>query len=227
MVDEIQRRQEQLRLITEKMISIQEDERNHLASDIHDGLAQSLSAMGYKLEVCKDISEREGGLMSDQLDELLGMIHNTVDISREMITNLRPDLIDNIGLVAALNHFLTTYKEKTGISVFSSLPRQLELSSKTKISIFRVVQEALTNVYTHASTNTANVSLRKTRTHIILIISDCGKGFEMSAGYPWSNNQGKYGLLLMKERIEAVNGTILIESGINKGFRIEVKIPLI
>jgi two-component system sensor histidine kinase DegS len=226
MVEEIREKRKELRLLNEKMVSIQEDERKRLASDIHDGVAQALTAIGYKLEICKEISKKEDGLLLDQLNELLRIVYETVGISREMITNLRPDLIDNIGLIAALRHFFKMCKDEKGISVLAYLPKKCHVPPKLKICMFRVVQEALSNVYKHASIKIVTVSLRKTRAHIVLTISDSGKGFDTSSGMPWVNNPEKFGLLSMKERIEAVNGLFLIESGINRGCRIEAKFPV-
>jgi signal transduction histidine kinase len=226
MLEEIQQRREELHFLTSKMITIQEEERKRLAGDIHDTIAQTLTGISYKMQFCKELASRNSKLLIDQLDDLINTVHEAIDQSRELISNLRPDLLDTIGLVPALVRFLDNYTKETGIRVSAQLPELLQITPDMRICIFRVVQEALKNVYKYANTNVAEVILKEKDDNIILIISDPGKGFDISQGPPWIKNQNRLGLLSMKERVEAAGGTLLIDSRIHGGCRIEAKIPL-
>jgi signal transduction histidine kinase len=226
MLEEIQQRREELHLLTSKMITIQEEERKHLAGDIHDTIAQTLAGISYKMQFCKELARRNSELLIDQLDDLINTVNEATDQSRELISNLRPDLLDTIGLVPALSRFLDNYSKETGIRVSAQLPELVQIIPDIRICLFRIAQEALKNVYKHANTYVAEVILKEKDGNIILIISDQGKGFDMAQGPPGTKNQNKLGLLSMKERVEAAGGTLLIDSRIHGGCRIEAKIPL-
>jgi len=225
MLEEIEKRRQELRLLTSKMITIQEEERKRLAADIHDTLAQALAGLSYKIQFCKELVKNNPKLLIEQLDGLIKTVHHAIDQSRELISNLRPDLIDTMGLVPALRRLIDNFIQETGIKVTAHLPKRIEMPPGANICLFRVAQEALTNVYKHADTKNAEVILQKKDVNIILTLSDNGKGFDMSQGAPWMKDKNKLGVLSMKERVEAVGGTLFIDSKVNRGCRIEAKIP--
>jgi len=226
MVEEIEQNRQVTSLLTGKMITIQEEERRRLASDIHDTIAQTLTGVSYKMQFCKELARKNSSSLMDQLDVSINMIHQSIDQSRELISNLRPDLLDTIGLPPALKRFLDSYTKETGIVVSAQLPEEVQLPTDIRICLFRVVQEALTNVYKHADTKTAKIIVKEENGNIILVVDDKGKGFDMSQGTPWMKHQNKLGLLSMRERVEAAGGSLLIDSKIHGGCRIEAKIPL-
>lgn len=225
MLKQIEKSHKELRLLTGKMITIQEEERKHLATDIHDTLAQALIGISYKIQYCEEISKKNPELLKDELDDLLKTVHNTIDQSREIISNLRPELIDTMGLVPALQRHITNFENDTGIKVIADLPKKLQISSRVSICLFRVAQEALMNVYKHSEAKKVEIKLEKQNGKIIFIIADNGKGFDNSEGAPWLKNQNRLGLLSIKERIEAVGGNLVINTGINIGCRIETEVP--
>ena len=226
MLEEIERSRQELRLLTGKMIRIQEEERKRLASDIHDTLAQALTGIGYKIQFCRELSIKNPSLLMDQFDGLIKTVHQAMDQSKELINSLRPDLIDTMGLVPALKRHIDNFMQETGIRVTVHLPKKVHISSEANICLFRIAQEALMNVYKHAGTNTAEVNLRKEDGKVHLSISDNGKGFDFSQGSPWIKDHNKMGLLSMKERVETARGTFLIHAAINRGCRVEAEIPL-
>ena len=226
MIEEIEQNRQVMSLLTGKMITIQEEERRRLASDIHDTIAQTLTGVSYKIQFCKELARKNSSSLMDQLDVSINMIHQSIDQSRELISNLRPDLLDTIGLPPALKRFLDSYTKETGIVVSAQLPEEVQLPTDIRICLFRVVQEALTNVYKHADTKAAKIILEEENGNIILVVDDKGKGFDMSQGTPWMKHKNKLGLLSMKERVEAAGGSLLIDSTIHGGCRIEAKIPL-
>jgi signal transduction histidine kinase len=114
---------------------------------------------------------------------------------------------------------------ETGIIVHTHLSRKVQVPSDVSICLFRVVQEALMNIYKHAEAKTAEVTLKHVDGTIILIVVDYGKGFNMAQESSLMKDQGPLGLLSMKERLEAVKGKLMIQTSINKGCRIEADIP--
>ncbi|NWG03500.1 MAG: GAF domain-containing sensor histidine kinase [Syntrophaceae bacterium] len=226
MLEEIEQGRQELRLLTNKMITLQEEERKRLAEDIHDTLAQTLTGIGYKIQFCKELLKRNPALLMVQFDSLIENINHAIDQSREIISSLRPDLIDTMGLVPALKRYIENFMQETDIRVIMHLPKRVKLSSGVRICLFRIVQEALTNVYKHAETKVAEVTLRQDKENIFLIIEDRGRGFNPSHRDFRRKDQGTLGLLSMKERLEAIGGIFAIHTGLNKGCRIEAKIPL-
>ena len=226
MVDEIEKSRKELHLLTGKMITIQEEERKRLAADIHDTLAQALTGISYKIQFCMELAHKNPRLLTDQLDGLIRTVNQTIDQTKELMTSLRPDLIDTIGLVPALKRHLSNFARETGIQVTTYFPQKIQMSSELNICLFRIAQEALTNVYKHAKAKTAEVRLQKDKGSAILIVADQGKGFDMGSVLPWTKDQNKMGLLSMKERVEAVGGSFTIQAEPNQGCRVEARVPL-
>jgi signal transduction histidine kinase len=226
MLEEIERNRQELRLLTAKMIKIQEEERKRLASDIHDTLAQALTAIGYKIQFCKELALKKPSLLMEQFDALIKMVHQAMDQSKELIASLRPDLIDTMGLVPALKRHIENFSQETGIQVSIDLPKRIQISSEGNICLFRIAQESLMNIYKHSGAKTAELALKKEDGNAVLTIVDGGKGFDISQGLPWTKDKNKLGLLSMKERAETVGGTLGIQSKANCGFRVEARIPI-
>jgi len=225
MMGKIEQSRNELHLLTTKMITIQEEERRRLAGDIHDTIAQALTGISYKIQFCKELFKKTPELLVEQFDILLETVNRTVGQSRELISSLRPDLMDTVGLVPALKRHIGNFEQETGIRVETRLPQNVQLSSEASICLFRVAQEALMNVYKHAGTKSVEVTLKKEDRDVILIVADNGKGFDIIQGFPWIKDQDKLGLLSMKERVETVGGSFAIHSEIHKGCRIKAKIP--
>jgi two-component system sensor histidine kinase DegS len=208
------------------LITLQEEERRQLAADIHDNLAQALTGMGYKIQVCRELINRNPKLLAEQLDNLTGIVDDATRQSRELMSSLRPDLLDDIGLVAALRKFIENFSRDTNIKIRTYLPRHIQLPSEIKICLFRVVQEALSNVYKHADSKTAELRITNTKGLIRLIVSDEGKGFRNVSRPSGMAGMNKMGLLAMQERVEAVGGNLSIDSRPGYGCRLRVSIPI-
>ncbi|MBT4091081.1 MAG: GAF domain-containing sensor histidine kinase [Deltaproteobacteria bacterium] len=224
---DIEQSRHELHLLTGKMITIQEEERKRLSREIHDTLAQSLTGISYKIQFCQELCHRNSDQLNDQFDELIETVHHAIDQSRELISDLRPDLIDNLGLIPALKRLLNNFMEQQEIKVIADFPKQSQISSDINICLFRIVQEALMNIYKHAKADTVAVNLREENNQISLVVKDDGRGFDISKGFHWVKDSNKLGLLSMKERVEAVTGTLVIDSSMGQGCRIEATIPLL
>jgi signal transduction histidine kinase len=226
MMEEVERSRQELRLLTNKIVTIQEEERRLLAGDIHDTLAQTLTGISYKIEFCKELFKREPTVLLEELDDLLKTVYGAIDQSREIISSLRPDLIDTIGLVPALIRHTANFEKETGICVEVDFPDKMVLSSKLNICLFRIAQEALMNIYKHSEAESAKMNLKREDSHVILAISDNGKGFDATKSATWIRDQNRLGLISMKERVEAAGGAFSIKTQLGDGCTIEATIPL-
>lgn len=220
MFQQIEESNMQSRLLAKNIIIVQERERKRLAADIHDTLAQSLTGINYKIQYCKELFKYDTDKLLDQLDCAIKMSNNAIDQSRALISSLRPNLIDIMGLIPALKHYFQSFEQETGIKVNCRCPSRIRLPSDLMMCIFRVTQEAMTNVHKHAEACSIDFSLQKKDRNIDISIQDDGKGFKGG-----SNKLNAMGLLLMKERVESFGGTIKVSSELNKGCRIKASIP--
>lgn len=225
-LEEIELKRRELRLLTGRMITFREEERRLLAADIHDTLAQDLSGMSYKIQYCREMVGRDPDAVTDLLNGLLNTVRQAIGQSRELISSLHPEIIDTIGLVAALKRLIKTYTRDTGINVSAQLPSRIELNPATNICLFRVAQEALTNVHKHGHTERARISLERNGDRVRLVVADRGRGFDTHGRWSGIRDPNRVGLAFMRERLETIDGTLIIDSSIGSGCRIEAEIPV-
>jgi len=224
-MEQLERGRQELRLLAGKIISIKEEERRKLASDIHDTLAQQLTGIDYKIQFGIELARCEPKKVPGQLRSLTKAVQNTIEHCRKLISELRPDLIDTVGLVAALKRLVQNYTAETGIKVECTFPEQLRLPVELSICLFRVVQEALGNIQKHSKSATSEITLDQSDGLIVLRVSDHGVGFDMKPIPPWIKNPDKLGLLYMRERVESVGGSLLIQTSAGHGCSLKVNIP--
>jgi two-component system sensor histidine kinase UhpB len=208
------------------LVEAEEAERRRLARELHDQVGQSLTAMGLNLDIIRallpaDIPEE----IMARLDDTRALVTRTTKRVRQVMVELRPETLDDYGLLAALHWSAERFTQRTGIVVAvegeeaeSRLPPQVENV------LYRVAQEALTNIAKHAQATQVNVSLKVDSETIYLIVADNGVGF--TPGRPAALDAGPHwGLTLMAERVEGVNGRFRVESGPRQGTRIMVEVP--
>lgn len=226
MIEEIERNRKELQALTGKMMTLQEEERKRIATDIHDTIAQTLAGIGYQMQYCRELIGRDQGELRCNVDGVLKTVDRAINQSRELIANLRPGLIDTIGLIPALHHLFDQFTKETGIAIERDIPAEFIVPTETSICLYRVLQSALSNIYQHAGVKKAWVKLAVKGRGVHLMISDSGRGFDLAGGWNFFKNPNKFGLLGMKERVEAAGGAFRLTSALKKGCRIEVKIPL-
>jgi PAS domain S-box-containing protein len=211
-----------IRELTEHLQNIREQERAHMAREIHDELGQLLTVL--KMDVSwlnKRVSTTEPAIR-EKFTELLDMLDTTVKTVRRITSELRPTLLDDLGLVAAIEWHLEEFEKRSGISKeFKSSVTEVTIHDSMKIGLFRILQESLTNVARHSQAEKVNVGLDKNNGHIILKITDNGKGFDTTR-----NTKKTLGLLGMKERTEMMGGEYHIISKPGEGTVVEVKVPV-
>jgi len=204
-----------------KIIEAQEEERKRIAREIHDGPAQTMANMLLKSELCEKLIDKDILQAKVEIRNLKEIVHQSLKEVRKIIYDLRPSALDDLGLIPALNRFIKTFKEDTGILVdFVILSEYNRLSPEIEITCFRVVQEALTNIKKHAEAKKVSIKFEFGNQFISIIIRDDGIGFDKNL------YEGGYGILGMKERVEILKGKFEISSFIGKGTQIYVSIPL-
>ncbi|GHT90844.1 hypothetical protein AGMMS49545_05460 [Betaproteobacteria bacterium] len=210
-----------LRELTAFLQTVREDERTAIARELHDELGQALTALridlGWLRNKCADL----GATVVDRIVTAHGLTKRTIDTLHRISEGLRPGMLDVLGLAAAIEHHVDEFRERSGIECALTMNRdEFELDNGLAITLFRVVQEATTNILRHSGASHVTILLIGTEAHICLDIEDNGCGFDTSA------HSNKYGLLGMQERVNMFGGEIRIDSQPDAGTRIHIKLPI-
>jgi signal transduction histidine kinase len=212
--------QENLRHLSNRVIHIQEEERKRISRELHDEVGQALTAVNVHLAMAG--KSREIGL--EQIAEARKLVEQTMEAVHRFARELRPAMLDDLGLVAALRSHIQSFVDRTKLQIaFEAGPVVEQLGDDERMTIYRVVQEALTNIARHAEATQAAVTIRQTRVAVRLEITDDGKAFSLAQK---DDSQQRLGLLGMQERVRLVNGTFHIDSREGKGTTIRVDLPL-
>lgn len=214
-------------IIGRKIIQTQEEERKRIARDIHDGPAQSLANLVIKSEVCERLLDIDKEKTREEIRELKRCIRESIKEIRKIIYNLRPTAIDDLGLIPSLQRYIENFEKDTNIPVDFNILSQADLTDPIKrLSIFRIIQEALNNIIKHADANIVKINVTINTKDIIIYIKDDGVGFNLEEVSSQFREDGGLGLLNIEERVNLLNGNILIKSEINRGTLIKVNIPM-
>lgn len=209
-----------LRRLSASQVAAREEERRRIALELHDELGQRLLAL--KIELSGIGHKGAPGGLDAQLPALLDMVDETVGAVRRIVTELRPPMLDDLGLRAAVEWLARDWSRRTTIPVELDLEdNERPLGEETSVAVFRICQEALTNIARHAQATRARIELRRTAKELVLIVSDDGIGFsaETAFGTECSN-----GLLGIRERANMLGGTLTI-GGVHGGM-LTVWLPL-
>jgi PAS domain S-box-containing protein len=223
----VNRQRQQLRLLTRRLAEAQEAERKQLTRELHDQVGQSLTALDLNLNVIRsqipdDLSTAVA--LQARLDDSLALVAQTTRRIRDLMADLRPPVLDDYGLVAALDWYSHRLHQRLGlpITVQGEEPRP-RLAAPVELALFRITQEALTNVAKHAQASQVKVTIAEDDKTVHLIIADDGLGFDPTEQADPLKRQG-WGLLTMSERAEAVGGHCRIESAPGQGARVMVEV---
>jgi two-component system sensor histidine kinase UhpB len=214
--------QAQLRALAGRLHVLQEEERSQLARELHDEFGAAFTALKVdlhwiiaRLPKNADGLEEKARLMSELID-------NSVDSVRRTAGLLRPRLLDDFGLVAAIEWQIEEFERRTGIRCVTQFPEEVEIERSIATAVFRIVQEALTNAARHAEATAVRVSLKVDRRRVWIEIVDNGKGIDFAA----NGNDTSLGLFGMQERAYAFGGRVNFASQPNRGTTVTVEIPL-
>ncbi len=211
----------QRRLMTER-----EEERKHLAREIHDQVIQDLLSINYELEEL-ELDPQISPNLADSLEESRQSIRALVENLRQICSNLRPLTIDSLGLGAALQSYTREWSARTGIKVDLSLDENLgRLPEESEMSIFRIIQEGLNNVKRHAQATQVKISLQHTTPRSLMIsLRDNGKGIAEEFDLSLLSLKGHYGLLGISERVTLLGGRFRLQRIPEGGLLLQVEIP--
>jgi two-component system NarL family sensor kinase len=224
---EARRTEELLRALTHRVVQVQEAERGSVALELHDNITQRLCAVLFSSQALADkLSVQDGPAKREavKLRTLLG--EAAVEVER-ISRNLRPSILDQLGLGAMLESTCAEFAARTGVSAkLTDTTDAAPLPADTELALYRILQESLKNVEKHARARHVTVRLRQRDTHVQLLINDDGIGFD--AAHHAARRQGKavLGLIGMRERAAFVGGTLTVKSGARAGTEIDVRIPL-
>ena len=224
----VSQQREQLRTLTTRLTDAQEMERKQLARELHDELGQALTAININLgAIEKEVKSESSETLQNRLAESLQLTAVALEQVREMSLNLRPPMLDDLGLVPTLRWYSKRFAERVGIGMevkIASLGHRL--SPEIETALYRVVQEGLTNVARHAEASEVSLSLHKEQNKICVVIADNGQGFDLEAKLQHSKIYDGAGLLGIRERITLLEGEFDIQTGSGEGTTLFINIPI-
>jgi signal transduction histidine kinase len=222
----VERQRERQEAFSQRLIDSQEQERQRIAAELHDGLGQNLLVI--KNRAIRGLNQRGAPeKMAEQLAEISAVASEAIREVREIAHNLRPFQLDDLGLVKAMQAMIRSVSEVNRIPIHVVLD-ELDgvLPSEYEIHLYRVVQECLSNMVKHSSATSASVEARRHDRQIRLMIRDNGLGFTPAATPGPPPEHSGFGLRNLQERVRLMNGTVRIQSAPGAGTTIEVAVPL-
>jgi len=218
-------RREELRILSQQLIHAQEEERRRMAEELHDEIGQVLTAVSISLERANRTVNEAGW---EWLDESRAVIRQACEQVRRTSLNLRPPMLDDIGLESALRWFVDRQVNATGLEIdlVSSLGDK-RVSPELETTCFRIVQEALTNVARHAGARTVRIDLARKDCDLFLLVQDDGIGFDVATSRQRATTGGSFGLRGMEERTRLLGGEFKIESASGTGTVMCARLPLL
>lgn len=199
--------------------NVREDERGHLARELHDELGALLTAA--KLDVARLKSRLAANLpeASERLEHLTHTLNAGIALKRRIVEDLHPSSLSHLGLVASLEILAREFEEHSGLSITTDLEK-VDLGGSAQLTVYRLVQESLTNIGKYANASQAEISLHNFDSYISIEVKDNGKGFELE-----DIRSGSHGLAGMRHRVEAIGGKLTVTSSVDTGTKIGAVLP--
>lgn len=225
LLDHSRRLQEQLRHLSRRILLAQEEERKRISRELHDVIAQMLTGINLRLATLKLEAAANTKGLSQKISRTQRLVERSVDRVHRFAIELRPAVLDDLGLVPALHSYLKVFAKETGIRTSLTAFKGLEkLSGAKRTVLYRVAQEALTNVACHARASRASVEIRRKAKDVCMQIRDNGRSFNVEKAL-CAGKIPHLGLLGMQERVEMVRGKFSIVSTPGKGTVVQAQIP--
>ncbi|MCK5010584.1 MAG: sensor histidine kinase, partial [Deltaproteobacteria bacterium] len=227
LMDSLKKHEQDLQMLSSQIIKAQEEERKRISRELHDEASQALIAAKINLDVIKKSLPSSLEDVTARLVETSSILVRTLENLRRLSYDLRPSMLDDLGLIPTLRWYAESYAKRLGIPInfkITALDKRLDLEIET--AIYRIVQEALTNIAKYAQAKEVRISLEKKGSRLITKVEDKGKGFTLKTSVSGENYYQGSGILGMKERIYNLGGTFHIESKQGVGTKLLVEIPL-
>ena len=217
----------QFRDASRQVFQIIEEERMRIARDMHDGPAQSMANLVLQAEILERLLDRNPKQLVTELAEFKNSVRNALEETRQLIFDLRPMTLDDLGLVPTLRKFIKEYGDRYGLATrFNVVGQERRLPGNTEGVLFRIVQEALTNVHKHARAKMAEVTMNLQPSRVSVTVKDDGQGFDVARTEANLHKNKNLGLLSMRERAELEKGTLEIRSQPGRGTEVKVEIAV-
>ena len=210
-----------------RIIEAQENERQHLARQMHDGPAQSLTNLILQAEICERLFDTDKERARAELAALKTAVNNTFQKTRDFIFELRPMMLDDLGLVPTLKRYVEGFAENSGIPTNLSISgKERRMPPYTEVTVFRVVQELLNNARQHAQPTRIQVNLDIEPKVVRSVVEDDGIGFDVTEAMASTRQQKTLGIATLQERVEMLGGQLAFESGVGRGTKVTLEIPV-
>ncbi len=219
---ELQRSREELRELASVSHNVREQEKSRIARELHDELAQALTAL--KMDVAW-LSERlpEDGAYRPKLQSMQNLLDTTVAATRRISADLRPLLLDDLGFAAAVEWLASNFSQRSGIPCeFAANMGDINLPDPQATAVFRMLQECLTNIARHAKATQVEINLERDEKEIAVSVQDDGVGFDTSA----PRKSQSFGLLGLRERANLLDGRVIITSNLGQGTLVDIRVPI-
>jgi len=218
---------EQLRTLSTHLESIREEERKKIARDLHDETSQVVTSLTAHLEAAASMLPPDQSRVRELVQKAENLSVNILDQLQKVIYELHPLVLDDLGLVAAVRWLLENNLKAAGINVdFKTGSRTRRLPRQLEATIFRVVQEAVSNIARHSRAKNVSLRLEFKKNAVTVHIADDGRGFDVGEAMSITHGLRGYGLLGMKERIQLIGGSFALRSKPGSGTEIDIQIPL-
>lgn len=224
----IQKKGQQQTDVSINVLNSNEYDRQRIARDLHDTTVQNLTGMVHKIELCTRLVDLDPVRAKLELSIMSNTVKNTINETRDIIYNLRPMTLEDLGLTATIERYINQIKLNNDIKIsYKYNQENTDIQSVVNVALYRVVQEACHNVIKHANATKIDININYTEKNIIISIKDNGKGFDVEKRRDAvCQFKSGYGLPIMKERINLLSGTLDVQSENKKGTIITISVPL-
>jgi signal transduction histidine kinase len=226
LLDDAVRHQEELRLLSRQLLTVQEEERRKISRDLHDVISQSLTSIQVSLVTLKCAPYVSPEQLDSRITATQQLVESSLEIVHRFACDLRTPVLDDLGLIPALKSLLKAYHSETGIRGSITVSAEIEKAEPSlRTVLYRVAQEALINVARHARASHVSLTIHCTDTGISMEIADDGQGFKVEP-YTVAKKSPRLGLLGMRERVEMCGGRFSIDSAPGSPTTVRVAIPI-
>jgi signal transduction histidine kinase len=218
----------ELQRLSARLINIQEEERKHISYELHDEIGQVLTAITYNLAaISRDLPQPVSAKTANRLSDSEELVNQVMERIRDMSLQLRPSMLQDLGLIPTLRWYINQYGERMNLNVeFSADEIECPLDESTETTLYRFVQEGLTNAARHACANKISVSLECKGELILATVKDDGIGFDTDSSDDVRTSLDGTGLLGIRERLAPLGGQLKIESAVGQGTVLRASTPM-
>ncbi|MBM3127065.1 MAG: sensor histidine kinase [Chloroflexi bacterium] len=209
-----------------QIVEAQELERQHLSRQMHDGPAQSLTNLILQAEIVERLFDTDPAKAHAELSNLKAAANSTFQRIRDFIFDLRPMMLDDLGLIPTLKRYGQTFESKHHISTHLTTQGETALPAHLEVALFRSVQELMNNVARHAHASHVQVALELQHDRAVVTVEDDGSGFDVESVLAAAHQRGSSGLANLEKRIQMLRGRIQFQSGTGRGTKVRVELPL-